>query len=303
MLLPLVVLKIAPMDGGKIRTWLLLLLSCFLRDSTAQGQYRMFLRHLTAQPPTPSSVPGGFRPGFWRIVLSVGLGVLTGLIGALLFACLVRSFVHYMSRTPVLRGPVVFSPRISPKTLRTALEDESDPLGSSTGGRYRRAVLDNGLTVAVKSVELVDAGSPDKRQRKSVGRRVQKELEVLAGLRHANLMSLRAYLCETEQNRVLLVYDYMANGSLEDTMKRVREGGLELGWESRLRVAVGVIKGLQYLHFGCYPQVLHYNVKPSNVMLDAEYRARLADCGLAKIARDSSRTAGYSAPECLQNSR
>ncbi|KAI4368536.1 hypothetical protein MLD38_017083 [Melastoma candidum] len=75
-----------------------------------------------------------------------------------------------------------------------------------------------------------------------------------------------------------------------------------MGWKSRLRIAVGVIKGLQYLHFGCYPQVLHYNVKPSNVMLDVEFRARLTDCGLAKLAPDSSQTACYNSPECLQNS-
>ncbi|KAJ6388285.1 hypothetical protein OIU77_026789 [Salix suchowensis] len=66
---------------------------------------------------------------------------------------------------------------------------------------------------------------------------------MLAGLRHRNLMSLRAYV--REPDRFSLVYDYVPTGSLEDAMNRVRENELQLGWEFRLRIAVGVIKGLR----------------------------------------------------------
>lgn len=236
-----------------------------------------------------------------RIGLSILLGVLTGLICALLFACLIRFIVHYMRRTPILRGPVIFSPKIAPRTLQLALSSENQLLGSSANGRYYKTVLDNGLTVAVKRLEPFENCSLEA-QNKSVKGRIQQQLEMLASLRHRNLMSLRAYIWETD--RYSLVYDYMPNGSLEDAMKRVRDNQLQLGWEVRLRIAVGIIKGLHYLHFSCTPQILHCNLKPTNVILDAEYEPRLADCGLAKLMPCLDVPAsGYRGPECFQNCR
>lgn len=206
-----------------------------------------------------------------------------------------------MNRTPILKGPVTFSPNIAPKTLQSALASENQFLGSSSNGKYYRKVLDNDLTVAVKRLEPFENGSPE-RQSKAVKRRIQQELERLASLRHRNLMSLRAYVRESD--RFSLVYDYVPTGSLEDAMNRVRDNQLQLGWEVRLRIAVGVVKGLRYLHFECVPQILHYNLKPTNVMLDAEFEPRLADSGLAKLMPNLDRTtSGYSAPECFQNCR
>lgn len=132
-------------------------------------------------------------------------------------------------------------------------------------------------------------------------RRIQQELELLATLRDRNLMSLRAYI--REHDRFSLVYDYMPSGSLEDTMNRVRENQLQLSWEIRLRITVGVIKGLQYLH-SFVPQILHCNLKPTNVVLDAQFEPRLADCALTKLTPHVNRaTTGYDAPECVQNGR
>ncbi|KAJ4821878.1 hypothetical protein Tsubulata_018609 [Turnera subulata] len=251
--------------------------------------------------PPSTSRPPQFKMGLKRILISILLGVLTGLSAAILFACIVRFFVRYMRRTPILKGPVVFSPKITTKSLQSALENENQLLGSSSNGKYYRTVLDNGLTIAVKRLEAFEIGSPE-RHSKSVKRRIQQELEMLAGLRHRNLMSLRAYV--REPDRFSLVYDYVPTGSLEDAMNRVRENELQLGWEVRLRIAVGVIKGLRYLHFECAPQILHYNLKPRNVILDAEFEPRLADCGLAKLLPNLDRaTSGYSAPECFQNCR
>ncbi|KAA0044505.1 ADP-ribosylation factor GTPase-activating protein AGD3 [Cucumis melo var. makuwa] len=233
-----------------------------------------------------------------RIIFSVLLGVVIGLMGSFLFACLIRSFVRYLNKTPILKGPVIFSPIIDPKTLHLALRNENQLLGSNPHGKYYRTILDNGLTIAVKRLE----GS-ENTARKSEKRLTQLQLERLARLRHRNLMSLRAYVGEGEG--VWLVYDYVGTGSLEDVMKRVRENEVRLGWEIRLGIAVGVIKGLQYLHFECDPQILHYNLKPSNVMLDGEYEPRLADCGLPKLFSNlnMASTSAYTSPECLQDCR
>ncbi|XP_022737881.1 inactive leucine-rich repeat receptor-like protein kinase CORYNE isoform X2 [Durio zibethinus] len=276
---------------------LLLLLCC--HQTTVQCK-EMLIRHLSSQTPSPSS-PQEFKIGLKRIILSIVLGILTGLIGAILFALFIKFTVKYMNQTPILKGPVIFSPKISSNVLHSALANENQLLGSSSNGKYYKTILDNGLTVAVKVLEPFDEGSPE-RQSKSVKRRIQQELELLASLRHRHLMSLRAYVRESD--RFSLVYDYVPTGSLEDAMNRVRGNQLQLGWDVRLRIAVGVIKGLQYLHFICIPQILHYNLKPTNVMLDAEFEPRLADCGLAKLMPgiDSS-TSGYGSPECLQNGR
>ncbi|XP_057950077.1 inactive leucine-rich repeat receptor-like protein kinase CORYNE [Malania oleifera] len=262
------------------------------------------VRHISSESPSPSNPPK-YRNGLEKLILSILLGVVTGLICAVLFACLVRFFRQYMNRTPILKGPVVFSPKIEPKTLRLVLSnetvDQNHLIGSSLNGRYYKTVLDNGLTVAVKRLEPFENGSPEARS-SSVKRRLQQELEMLAGLGHRNLMSLRAYV--REPDRISLVYDYAPNGSLEDAMNRVRENRLLLGWEVRLRIAVGIVKGLEYLHFGCFPQILHCNLKPTNVMLDAEFEPRLADCGLGKLIPNLNRAAsGYSAPECFLSCR
>lgn len=171
-------------------------------------------------------------------------------------------------------------------------------LCSSPLGKYYKTVLDNGLNLAVKRLEPFGSAEA---QGKSMKRRIQEEVEVLASLRDRNLMSLRAYV--REQDRLCLVYDYMPCGSLEDALNRVKENRLQLGWEYWLRIAVGVIKGLQYLH-SFVPQVLHYNLKPTNVMLDTQFEPRLADCGLAKLLPNFDKPlSGYCAPECFQNGR
>ncbi|KAL0547412.1 hypothetical protein IC582_017346 [Cucumis melo] len=280
---------------------LLLLVFSFFHLSDEKCQERTSNHFASSGPPLPttSSTPTSsprFKNGVRRIIFSVLLGVVIGLMGSFLFACLIRSFVRYLNKTPILKGPVIFSPIIDPKTLHLALRNENQLLGSNPHGKYYRTILDNGLTIAVKRLE----GS-ENTARKSEKRLTQLQLERLARLRHRNLMSLRAYVGEGEG--VWLVYDYVGTGSLEDVMKRVRENEVRLGWEIRLGIAVGVIKGLQYLHFECDPQILHYNLKPSNVMLDGEYEPRLADCGLPKLFSNlnMASTSAYTSPECLQD--
>ncbi|XP_076960232.1 inactive leucine-rich repeat receptor-like protein kinase CORYNE [Bidens hawaiensis] len=220
-------------------------------------------------------------------MLSILLGCTTGLACALVSALVVRLIFRFINKVPILKGPVVFSPQISPKSLQT---NQTHVLIS---GNYYKTTLDNGFTVAVKKLEPFETGN-------SVSRCIQKELETLASVRHRHLMSLRAYV--REPDRFCLVYDYVSTGSLEDAMGKRRENQLHIGWDARLRIAVGVIKALQYLHFTCTPRVLHYNLKPSNVLLDADFEPRLGDYGLAKVMHSvRSSSEGYYAPEYFPN--
>lgn len=278
--------------------WVLILFS--LCNSSMQCQKRP-INHVLADSPSSFESPQTQKSSV-KIILSILFGILTGLIFALLFAFIVRFFICYISKTPILKGPVVFSPKIAPKTLESALSTQTQLLGSSPNGNYYKTVLDNGLIIAVKRLEPFENGS-QKPLTKSVKRRMQLELQMLASLRHRNLMNLRAFVRESD--RISLVYDYMANGSLEDAMKRVRENELEMRWEIRLRIAVGITKGLQHLHFACVPRVFHHGLKLTNVMLDNEFEPRLADCGLAKVmpSYDRATMAGYCAPECFHDGR
>ncbi|XP_075523947.1 inactive leucine-rich repeat receptor-like protein kinase CORYNE [Primulina tabacum] len=266
----------------------------YLNIISAQCSSRM------SRPPLQFHVQN-FKNEFQRISLSILFGIITGLVCAFLFALLVRCFIKYINRTPIIKDPVVFSLRIPSKTLKSALSNEPELLGSSPNGMYYKAVLDNGLTVAVKRLEFFDDCSPEV-QSKATKKKIQQELKALSCLRHRNLMSLRAYV--RESSGYSLVYDYVPTGSLADVTKRVGENRLQLKWETRLRIAVGIVKGLHYLHFTCDPKRLHYNLKPSNVILDAEFKPRLADCGLATVIPNFYRAAsGYNAPECIQSCR
>ncbi|CAH8325105.1 unnamed protein product [Eruca vesicaria subsp. sativa] len=279
---------------------LLFFLAFTSRTTTSTSCRRRTVKHLSTTH--LSSTPLDSRITSKVIVVSIVSGVLTGLLSALALAFLVRCIVKYMKQTPILKGPVVFSPKITPKSLHAALGNGIQLLGSDPNGKYYKMVLDNGLVVAVKRLGSLEVNGSPEAASKSVKRRLQKELEILAGLRHRNLMSLRAYVRESDE--FSLVYDYMPNGSLEDVMSKVRGEEIELGWEIRLRIAVGIVKGLQYLHFSCEHQILHYNLKPTNVMLDSEFEPKLTDCGLAKIMPSSHTvTSCYSAPESSQSNR
>nr|XP_010911143.1 receptor protein-tyrosine kinase CEPR1 [Elaeis guineensis] len=120
----------------------------------------------------------------------------------------------------------------------------------------------------------------------------------------------------------LLVYEYMENGSLDRWLhkKKWRVGGqIEemnsdyiplLDWSTRLQIAVDVAQGLCYMHHGCFPPIVHRDVKSSNILLDSEFRAKVADFGLArmlvKLEEDNTVSAvagtfGYMAPECAHS--
>ncbi|KAE8801964.1 Protein BRASSINOSTEROID INSENSITIVE 1 [Hordeum vulgare] len=139
-------------------------------------------------------------------------------------------------------------------------------------------------------------------------RRVQRQLELLARVRHLAVYSsytqgLKAYVRDAD--RLSLVYDFVPGGSLED---RVRSQQVSLSWDTRNRIAAGVAKGLRHLHFECNPRILHCNLKPSNVMLEEGFEPVLADCGVARLidsgsADPESSSSLYAAPECYQSSR
>ncbi|KAF6144444.1 hypothetical protein GIB67_024671 [Kingdonia uniflora] len=128
------------------------------------------------------------------------------------------------------------------------------------------------------------------------------EVNLLSRLRHRNIVRLLGYL--HNDSDVMMVYEYMQNGSLGETLHGKEAGKLLIDWVSRYNIAVGVAHGIAYLHHDCNPPVIHRDVKSNNILLDVNLDARVADFGLARMMIQRNETVsmvagsyGYIAPE------
>lgn len=175
--------------------------------------------------------------------------------------------------------------------------DTENLVGSGGTGRVYRLRLKGagGTTVAVK--RLWKCGD--------AARVMAAEMAVLGVVRHRNILKLHACLSRGELN--FIVYEYMPRGNLYQALQREAKGGEgwpELDWPRRLKIALGAAKGLMYLHHDCTPAVIHRDIKSTNILLDEDYEAKIADFGIARVAADDSSeisgfagTHGYLAPE------
>lgn len=184
--------------------------------------------------------------------------------------------------------------RFSYEELKQATDgfSKNELLGLGGFGRVYRGTLPNNTQVAVKCVN---------HDSKQGLREFMAEIASMGRLQHINLVQMRGW-CR-KGNELMLVYDFMPNGSLNrwifDNPKTL------LGWEGRRRVLADVAEGLNYLHQGWDKVVIHRDIKSSNILLDSEMRGRLGDFGLAKLyehgaAPNTTRvvgTLGYLAPE------
>ncbi|KAG6490784.1 PTI1-like tyrosine-protein kinase At3g15890 [Zingiber officinale] len=129
------------------------------------------------------------------------------------------------------------------------------------------------------------------------------EVEVLGKLRHKNLLSLRGYCAEGQER--LIVYDYLPNLSLVSHLHGQNSAESPLDWSKRMCIAIGAAEGIVYLHHYATPHVIHRDIKASNVLLDSDFQAQVADFGFAKFVPDGAShvttkvkgTLGYLAPE------
>lgn len=138
-----------------------------------------------------------------------------------------------------------------------------------------RGVLRDGKTVAIKRL---DAASSTQAERE-----FQCELTILGAIRSPHIVSLLGYCIE--KNKRVLVYEYMPNRSLQELL--FSDGNLNSGsyacWERRFQIIQDVARALEFLHNECDPPVIHGDIKPSNVLLDWDFRAKISDFGLSRV--------------------
>ncbi|XP_022855632.1 probable L-type lectin-domain containing receptor kinase S.7 [Olea europaea var. sylvestris] len=183
-------------------------------------------------------------------------------------------------------------------------------LKSATRGFHSSRILGHGAFGTVFKAFFMDLGtiSAVKRSKHTHEGKTEflSELSIIASLRHKNLVQLQGWC--VEKGELLLVYDFMPSGSLDKVLYQESENGNPLKWTYRYNSAVGLASVLTYLHQECEQQVIHRDIKTSNVMLDGNYNARLGDFGLARlmdhgtspVSTLTAGTMGYLAPEYLQ---
>ncbi|KAL2509324.1 PR5-like receptor kinase [Forsythia ovata] len=173
----------------------------------------------------------------------------------------------------------------------------SDNLGGGGFGVVYRGKLQDGCLVAVKILK----------ESKSNGEEFINEVASISRTSHVNIVSLRGFCFEGSKRA--LIYEFMPNGSLDKFIGNnyyLPEG--QLGWEKLLRIAVGIARGIEYLHQGCNTRILHFDIKPHNILLDKDFNPKISDFGLAKLCPNRSSivsmvvargTIGYIAPELV----
>nr|GEY58540.1 probable receptor-like serine/threonine-protein kinase At4g34500 [Tanacetum cinerariifolium] len=156
--------------------------------------------------------------------------------------------------------------------LATACFAKENVIGEGGYGVVYRGGLLDGSTVAVKN--LID-------NRGQAEKEFKVEVEAIGKVRHKNLVGLIGFCAEGSKR--MLVYEYVDNGNLEQWLHGDVEPANTLTWDIRMKIAVGTAKGLAYLHEGLEPKVVHRDVKSSNILLDKNWNAKVADFGLAKL--------------------
>ena len=177
--------------------------------------------------------------------------------------------------------------------LKHATKSFSIKLGSGGFGSVYKGVLADSTAIAVKVLDGFRQGE----------KQFRAEVSSIGIIQHVNLVKLIGFCCEG--NKRLLVYEYLPYHSLDAHL--FQTSVTFLNWKTRYQVALGVARGLAYLHESCREYIIHCDIKPQNILLDASFTPKIADFGMAKfMQRDFSRalttmrgTIGYLAPEWL----
>ncbi|CAL9129961.1 unnamed protein product [Musa textilis] len=251
----------------------------------------------TSQPFSSTGEEKGKRT--WILLGSSLLGVS---LCVLMIAILLVTYWSFVGNKRLHKGqPPSSLPTLSLRSftypeLEEATNSFKEALGSGASGVVYMGFLKDGAgtRVAVKKLDKVS---------RETEKEFMNEVISIGQTHHKNLVRLVGFCCQGADR--LLVYEFMSNGSLMALLS----GEVRPSWDQRVQIALGIARGLLYLHEECISQIIHCDIKPQNVLLDDNLVPRIADFGLAKLLKtDQTRTKtdirgtkGYVAPEWFKN--
>nr|XP_043614756.1 LEAF RUST 10 DISEASE-RESISTANCE LOCUS RECEPTOR-LIKE PROTEIN KINASE-like 2.4 isoform X2 [Erigeron canadensis] len=181
--------------------------------------------------------------------------------------------------------------RFTYKEIKKMTKPFPEKLGQGGYGSVYKGQLPDGKLVAVK-LQAETRGD---------GEDFINEVASISRTSHVNIVTLLGFCIDGEKRA--LMYEFMPNGSLD---KFLHEDGSRLDWNTLFLIAKGIARGLEYLHQGCNTRIVHFDIKPHNILLDEEFIPKISDFGLAKLCKRKESimsvmgargTAGYMAPE------
>lgn len=206
---------------------------------------------------------------------------------------------EFLPKPVVVKKPVttpinVTSYSVADLQMATGSFSVDHLLGEGLFGRVYRAEFDDGKVVAVKKLDSATLPS-------DMSDDFTEIVASISLLHHPNVTELVGYCSEHGQH--LLVYEFHKNGSLHDFLHLSDEYSKPLIWNSRVKIALGTARALEYLHEVCSPSIVHKNIKSANILLDTELNPHLSDSGLASCLPHADQVlnqnagSGYGAPE------
>lgn len=187
--------------------------------------------------------------------------------------------------------------RFTSQQLNAFTSNYSTLLGSGGFSDVYKGQFPNGLKIAVKILK--------RNSDKKVENQFMAEIGTIGRTRHRNLLRLYGFCYDEFMSA--LVLEYMENGSLDRFLYGKSKN--ELDWEKLLEIAIGTARGIAYMHEECQRKIIHYDIKPANILLDENFSPKVGDFGLANLCnKDNTHvspteyrgTLGYSAPELLR---
>ncbi|KAJ7000252.1 hypothetical protein NC653_010894 [Populus alba x Populus x berolinensis] len=186
--------------------------------------------------------------------------------------------------------------RYSYSELKKMTKTFKEKLGQGGYGSVFKGNLPDGRLVAVKVLK----------KSKSNGEEFVNEVSSISQTSHVNIVTLLGFCFEGSKRA--LIYEFMSKGSLDKHIyeENLSKADRQLGWETLYQIAAGIARGLEYLHRGCNTRILHFDIKPHNILLDENFCPKISDFGLAKICPKKESivsmmgargTIGYIAPE------